>query len=255
MSRGKRMVCCTECQEEALSHRPSCWKFEKFVRGQWEDLLLASRVCCDRAQSQGVAARRGDDIKSRAIRAEALVHVGELSSARQVLEGAQLAPGSQQTLEMLRDQSKRPREPGFLCHQIWSTITRVHCSIWTDLCCCVIFGLPSEELQEPSGMTVEHLQPLLDHTKDSKLFSQAAERLARAQIPFVVKEAVRLGRFTALQKPDGGVRGIVAGDIVRRQYLSNWWKTFSKPQLRFNTHLPHERVASALPIRCRGSPN
>ena len=25
-----------------------------------------------------------------------------------------------------------------------------------------------------------------------------------------------LGRLTALQKPDGGVRGIVAGDVVRR---------------------------------------
>ena len=27
---------------------------------------------------------------------------------------------------------------------------------------------------------------------------------------------VRLGRLTALSKPDGGVRGIIAGDVVRR---------------------------------------
>ena len=27
---------------------------------------------------------------------------------------------------------------------------------------------------------------------------------------------VRLGRLTALFKPDGGVRGIIAGDVVRR---------------------------------------
>ena len=60
-------------------------------------------------------------------------------------------------------------------------------------------------------MTVEHLQPLLDHSKDAKLFHQVAELLSRAQVP-----AVRLGRLTALQNPDGGVRGIVAGDIVRR---------------------------------------
>ena len=29
-------------------------------------------------------------------------------------------------------------------------------------------------------------------------------------------ELVRLGRITALQKPNGGVRSIVAGDIIRR---------------------------------------
>ena len=29
-------------------------------------------------------------------------------------------------------------------------------------------------------------------------------------------EGVRVGRMTALQKPDGGVRGIVVGDVVRR---------------------------------------
>ena len=65
-------------------------------------------------------------------------------------------------------------------------------------------------------MTVEHLQPLLDHTKDARMFFQVAERLARAQVPPSVRDTVRLGRVTALQKPDGGVRGIVAGDVVRR---------------------------------------
>ena len=37
-----------------------------------------------------------------------------------------------------------------------------------------------------------------------------------AQVPPSVRDTVRLGRFTALQKPDGGVRGIVARDVVRR---------------------------------------
>ena len=42
------------------------------------------------------------------------------------------------------------------------------------------------------------------------------ERLAQANVPQVVVEAVRVGRMTALRKPDGGVRGIVAGDVIRR---------------------------------------
>ena len=31
-----------------------------------------------------------------------------------------------------------------------------------------------------------------------------------------IMDAIRLGRLTALRKPNGGVRGIVVGDIVRR---------------------------------------
>ena len=40
--------------------------------------------------------------------------------------------------------------------------------------------------------------------------------LARASIPEEVLRAIRIGRMTAIQKPTGGVRGIVAGDIIRR---------------------------------------
>ena len=47
-------------------------------------------------------------------------------------------------------------------------------------------------------------------------FFRACEQLARAQIPLAIQACIRLGRLTALQKPNGGVRGIVSGDIVRR---------------------------------------
>ena len=41
-------------------------------------------------------------------KAQALVHLGELSSARQALKGAAVAPGSQETLSTLSDPCKRP---------------------------------------------------------------------------------------------------------------------------------------------------
>ena len=41
-------------------------------------------------------------------------------------------------------------------------------------------------------------------------------QLAQGNIPEEVVLAIRLGRMTALQKPDGGVRGIVVGDVFRR---------------------------------------
>ena len=43
--------------------------------------------------------------------AEALVHMGEFSTAKQVLVGEELAPGSRHTLDMLRDKSWKPRHP------------------------------------------------------------------------------------------------------------------------------------------------
>ena len=43
-----------------------------------------------------------------------------------------------------------------------------------------------------------------------------AEQLVQGRAPEVVVQAIRLGRLTALRKPDGGVRGIVVGDVVRR---------------------------------------
>ena len=64
-------------------------------------------------------------------------------------------------------------------------------------------------------MTVEHL-PLLDMPWDLRPFFQAREKLSRAQVPSSVRDAMRLGRMTALEKPNGRVRGIVVGDIVRR---------------------------------------
>ena len=65
-------------------------------------------------------------------------------------------------------------------------------------------------------MTVEHLRPLLDSPGDHRLLHTLAEGLAQGAVPESIVDAVRLGRMTALSKPDGGVRGIVVGDVIRR---------------------------------------
>ena len=64
-------------------------------------------------------------------------------------------------------------------------------------------------------MTVDHLQPVLDTVRDISLFFQFATALAGGQALAAV-EGVRMGRITALKKPNGGIRGIVVGDILRR---------------------------------------
>ena len=76
--------------------------------------LSASEACDDKAavarRRQG---RRGqqDTIENRFRRTEMLVQLGELSSARQALEGASLAPGTEATLTKLTDECKRPSRP------------------------------------------------------------------------------------------------------------------------------------------------
>ena len=54
-------------------------------------------------------------------------------------------------------------------------------------------------------MTTEHLRPLLS---DDAVVVSVGFRLE--------VQMVRLGWMTAFTKPDGGVRGIAAGDVVRR---------------------------------------
>ena len=75
-------------------------------------MLLDASAQCD--EQAAVARRRrqnqGDDVQTRACRAEVKVALGELSSARQVLEGEEVAPRKREILRMLTDESNRPRQ-------------------------------------------------------------------------------------------------------------------------------------------------
>ena len=66
---------------------------------------------------------------------------------------------------------------------------------------------------EPSGMTCEHLRPLLDEVRSMHILFRFGENLARAHVPPIVVHMVKCGRMTALANPDGG---IVCGDVLRR---------------------------------------
>ena len=78
-------------------------------RGEWISFLRASATCDE--QAAGGRNRKchhdGDDVERRVTRAERLVELGEMSSARQALEGAAVAPGDQEE----RRRPQQPREP------------------------------------------------------------------------------------------------------------------------------------------------
>ena len=83
-------------------------RFEVFARGEWNSLLEASSKCDDDAAARRRKHRQqeGDNLERRAARAKMLVALGELSSARQALEGEEVAPGTRDTLEKLKGQPR-----------------------------------------------------------------------------------------------------------------------------------------------------
>ena len=94
-------------------------------------------------------------------------------------------------------------------------------------------------------MTTEHLRPLLDDAGGMRLLSCLASNLAVAEEPEVAVQMVRVGRLTVLAKPDGGVRGIVAGNVVRRLVS----RTIAQQLLETAT-APHQYALSTKPTCC-----
>ena len=87
-----------------------------FSAGDWLTLLETSLEASVTGTTARCRRRRGkqDTIQARAARALGLVHMGELSNARQALEGDSLAPGTEKTWKALTDEERRPpgvREP------------------------------------------------------------------------------------------------------------------------------------------------
>ena len=107
-------------------------------------------------------------------------------------------------------------------------------------------------------MTCDHLLPLLDSPRDLHALFLIAEEFARGQIPPNIVQLMKLGRMTALRKKDGGVRGIVAGEVIRRlisrtiaQKLSPAVATATAPfQYALTTRAGCECVSHALQAIC-----
>ena len=103
----------------------------------------------------------------------------------------------------------------------------------------------------PTGMTFDLLRPILDSPRDTHSLFRLAEIMARAEIPEDILPATKFGRMTAFRKSNGGVRGIVGGDALRRliartmgQQISNVVKT---------TTAPFQCALSTRQVRVRGA--
>ena len=144
------------------------------------------------------------------------MRVGELCAGRLALDGAQVSVGDPAILRALTDNSRRPTVPNASLSQSVLEAQPEACLLDEDLFIECLRSSRRGAADSPSGMTADNLQPVLDTERDSSLFFRFATVLARGQAPVAAVEGVRMGRITALRKADGGVRGIVVGDILPR---------------------------------------
>ena len=153
----------------------------RFAAGDWEFLLLSSLE----ASMQGVIAsrkkqrRRVDSMVSRVSRASGLANLGELSRARQALEGDAVAPGNDSTWKLLTDEV-RTIFPGTSAQRICRhDPTSVAVDLDLDLLTKNLRSARRRVAGGPSDMTTEHLKLLLESVVCAELFGEAATRLAR----------------------------------------------------------------------------
>ena len=165
-------------------------RFADFAEGRWAHFLLKNREWADQ---QSLRAVEAPDTKTTSnADAEVLVQLGELSSRRNVLEGASLAPGFDASLRDLQDRAKRPlfpREP--LSDHLFQRQ-----EAWFDLDHRFAKNLRVAKRGAAgglSGKTTDHLRPLSDSVAVGAIF------LSRAVVFDEIMEVVRLGRLSTAE--------------------------------------------------------
>ena len=229
-------------------------------------LLRASQFFDEQA---AVARRRGrrragDDTEKRALRVLSLTQLGGLSSARQALEGASIAPGTEATQATLSNPAKRPQEPyAPLPQRLTGHVPEVPSQLDEDQFARNLRSARKGAAAGLSGMTTDHLRRLLSSQRDLQLLFKLASRFARGEVPETIVAIVRQGRLTALSKPSGGVRGIVTGDVFRRlvsrtiakQLGPSVEKATAPFQYALSTRAGCECIGHALQMLTESNPN
>ena len=86
---------------------------------------------------------------------------------------------------------------------------------------------PTAPAAGPGGCSNEMLEVCLDDQETCQLLFLAAEDFARGTAPNV-SQCFMLANLTALQKKDGGVRGIITGTTFRRLVAKTLARQFSR---------------------------
>ena len=208
------MILCKPRSAGSVGRDELAKRIEDFEGGRWVELLEAAVAFIPGVRHRTQCTEEEDMIR-RGEAAQSRVERGQVSRARHELVGAPLAPKNADTLAQLRRQ--RPQEQ---LRELPRTVTEfqperplnLDRKIFHDC----LRGSPSGVASGPGGCTNEMLRVCLDDQETLSLVFEAAQDFARGQVPNVVCRSLMLATMTALQKNDGGVRGIATGTLFRR---------------------------------------
>ena len=160
-----------------------------------------------------------DENSRRGAAAQSRVERGQVSRARHELIGAPLAPQTTATLDELR--ARRPQESSSpISREVMDFAPESPLSLDGKIFAKCLRTAPSGCSPGPGGCTNEILRVCLDELLG--LLSSAAEDFARAAVPGGAMRPFMLASMTALQKRDGGVRGIATGTIPVCPFHQGW---------------------------------
>ena len=206
-----RMLLCRPRRGGHVPKKELEQRLAMFNSGNWQELVSHSvrmakhpRIWCEEAAT------------TRDWRPE-LFEPRDSSAGRQALQSARVAPGTLATLRALTSPERRPpvpREP--IPPHLASAVPESPFDLDFDRFVSNIRSAKRGAAPGPSGLTTEHLHPILENDSSLTALFRVGVLFSRGHVPPGALEALRLGRITALAKPDGGIRGIVVGDVLRR---------------------------------------
>ena len=213
-----RMLLCRPRRGGHVPKKELEQRLAMFNSGDWQELASHSVRMSEQASQNLVRGGRlhnSDSLEARALRAERFVQLGEISAGRQALESARVAPGTLATLRALTSPERRPpvpREP--ILPHLASAVPESPFDLDFDRFVSNIRSAKRGAAPGPSGLTTEHLHPILENDSSLTALFRVGVLFSRGHVPPGALEVLR--RITALAKPDGGIRGIVVGDVLRR---------------------------------------
>jgi len=199
-----RMLLARTAQQGAEGRAELLARAAAFERGDWTRLLREVRANSGKPGPTRPAQDAETLETDRQRRACVKVKMGELTRACHILTAAELAPGDETTYRPPEPrtevpaavQKHQPAQPVRLTAKAVAAALR-------DARRGGVAGL--------SGMRAEHLKLLLQDLDAVNLLTEAATRLARAQVPTDVADGLARTRLTALRKTDGGCEASLPG--------------------------------------------
>ena len=155
----------------AVSRAKLAERCDAFARVEWMLLVKVSRADAQSNSTATLRRRRreesGDELCRRAERALQLTHWGELSSARQALEGALVAPGNEETRAQLTVPSRRlpiPRTP--VARELVEHYPEDQVDLDGEALLKNLHNSRRGAAAGPSGLTGDHFRVILDSESD-----------------------------------------------------------------------------------------